>query len=112
MSDKIKGEIVSGLDSYVLQAETSTGTVESLGDIEIIDTKYGKREFVKALVNLGKAGSVDIRIWLGKEGNKTINVRSNTYKLMAKHNVKKLSQLVGKEVSLVVDSEGYYRWLV
>jgi len=100
---------LSKLKDYTLQAKEIEATVTALSLVKTTDTKYGKRAYTEATVTVNSA-TFQIRLWLGPEGSTDINLRSTTAKVLMKYKCKKLADLIGKKVKLVLDNRGFYRW--
>jgi len=98
------------LSELEIMEEQIEGTVESIGEPEEIETKFGRNYRVPIAVKTKKA-TIETNVWVTERSLKQgiLHPRSNLYKLLTAYKCKSLKELVGKKVTLRVDSRGFYR---
>lgn len=93
---------------YEIVAETASGIIESIGEPELVETPFGKRNRIPLVIKT-ENGSITVSMFANSEKT-VVHPKSNLYKFMRKHDVKKLSEIVGKNVNIRQDSKGFWRF--
>jgi hypothetical protein len=92
----------------LLDTEVTKGVVKSVGQPVKVSTKYGERAYLPVEVDINGT-VVTLRLWVSP--NKTVlHPKSTAYRLFRRLGIKRSSELVGKEVPLRVDSNGFHRF--
>jgi len=90
--------------------EITSGKVVGVGEAVEIETKFGSTFRVPIRVKINETEvEVSVFVRAGAVERKQHHPRSNVYKLLTSYNCRSLNDLVGKTVSLRIDSRGFYR---
>jgi len=90
--------------------EIVSGKVISIGEPVEIETKFGSTFRVPLRIKINDVEvEVGVFVRTGTLERKQHHPRSNVYKLLTSYGCRSLNELIGKTVSLRIDSRGFYR---
>jgi len=101
------------LDDYEIAditEQVATGRVLEVLEPETMNTRFGTRTVVTLRVQVGNK-VFNLPMFLNPS-SRFIHPRSTAYKLMKTLGVRKLRELVGKEIPLRMDQSGFWRFNV
>jgi hypothetical protein len=103
-----KREVKSDISEYQIAENTTiTATVTSIGEPKEQQTRFGTRLYAPMLLEY-EGKNITINLWLPKK-TKIIHPKSNLYKILKRYGCTKLTELVGKQIQLYLDQNGFWR---
>jgi len=95
-----------------IRAEVISGEVVDVAEPELTDTRFGESYRVVLRVKVGEdviPTSFFVRKSMIDRGK--VHPRSTLYKILTRYKAKTLRELIGKQVQLIQDEQGFYRIL-
>jgi len=107
MTEEIK------IDEIEVLGEITKGKIVRIEEPQKVDTRFGTSYRIPFVVKVNDAEiTVSVLVRETSIKRKVLHPRSNLFKLMQRYGAKKLTDLVGKEVELRVDTRGFYRFVI